>query len=64
MLYHLTNLPDGEIIAQKLFFGFFVRSVFLAPFAKLLELDFALNFLFIFPRIIIGSFTSLTIQFY
>jgi hypothetical protein len=33
-------------------------GVFLAPFAKLLELNFALNLLLVFPGIIISPFAG------
>jgi len=49
--------------SQRLLFGFFVGCIFLAPFAKFLELNFALNFLSIFSGPVIYSLTSFTGQF-
>jgi hypothetical protein len=40
-----------------------MRRHFLAPLAKLLELDFALNFLFVFAGPVIGSFALCAVQF-
>jgi hypothetical protein len=50
--------------SQRLLFRFFVGCIFLAPFAKLLELNFALNFLLILSGPVICSLTSFTGQFY
>jgi hypothetical protein len=51
------NNPEG------LFFAFFMGCIFLAPFAKFLELNFALNFLSILSGPVIYSLTSFTGQF-
>jgi hypothetical protein len=40
-----------------------VSSVFLAPFTKFLELDFTLNFLFVFSGPVIGPFAGFAGQF-
>ena len=37
--------------------GLFVQSMLLAPFAKLFELNFALNFFLVFVHPIVRSFT-------
>jgi hypothetical protein len=46
-IFTQKNNPGG------LFFYFCVVDLFLAPFAILLELDFALNFFLIFPAPVI-----------
>ena len=43
-----------------LFLGFLVGSFFLAPLAKLLKFQFALNTFLIFTRPIIGAFAFAT----
>ena len=58
-----TPSPANKNNPLGLFFAFFMRRIFLAPFAKFLELNFALNFLFVFPGIIIGPFAGFAGQF-
>jgi len=41
-----------------------MKSVFFAPFTKLFELNFALNFFLIFPAEIVRAFAGLTHEFY
>lgn len=51
-------------MVQGLFFTLFVDGLFLAPFAKFLELYFSLNFLFVFSAPVIYSFAITTSEFY
>ena len=41
-----------------------MRSSYLAPIAKLFELDFALNFLLVFARPVVNAFALTTGEFY
>jgi hypothetical protein len=45
-------------ILKVLFFSFDVGSLFFAPFTKLLELNFALNFTAVFTAPVVNSFTG------
>jgi len=58
--YCLARQPK----TYNLFFRLFMLSLFLAPFAKLLELYFSLNFLFIFSTPVIYSFAISAGKFY
>ncbi len=47
-----------------LFLRFLVNGALHTPITKLLELNFSLNFLFIFLAPVVGSFTLRTGEFY
>jgi len=60
MLFAIRYTP----YANYLFLRLFMLSLLLAPFAKLLELYFSLNFLFVFSAPVIYSFASSAGKFY
>jgi hypothetical protein len=47
-----------------LFFGLFMNRSFATPFAVFFQFNFALNFLFVFARPVIGSFAIGALQLY
>jgi hypothetical protein len=61
--YHIKIPPCGAFLVD-LFFNFLVDVAGTAPVTKLLELDFALNKLFVFGRPVVNALAFGTLEFY
>jgi hypothetical protein len=59
-----TVLPLNYIPSKNLLFGFFMDGAFPAPLAIFFQFYFPFHFFLVFPRPVINSFASPTLQLY